>query len=94
MSSQRDFDKVLKSFARWVAGLEPSYGRIHYFEKLKKAKQLKEAIDKSSGVCPFCKKVFKRKSGLVWHVIRQHRREIEEILGLPPLPFSTNENSK
>lgn len=78
----RDRDKVIKSIARWLAGLRPSFGDKHYFEKYSSAKKAIEVLTRYRGlrVCPFCKKKFLRSSALVSHLVKNHTYELEELI--------------
>jgi hypothetical protein len=84
----RERDKVVSSFARWLAGLPPHWSdKEYYFERYKSAKEIMEQLKpfRGSRICPFCKKQFKKVSGFVTHIISKHWYEIEEMFGLPHL---------
>jgi hypothetical protein len=78
----RDRDKVIKSIARWLAGLKPSFGDKHYFEKYSSAKKATEKLNPYRGlrICPFCKKKFLRAPALVSHLIKNHMYELEKLI--------------
>jgi glutaredoxin len=80
----RDRDKVLRSLARWLAGLEPLFGANHYFERYSTAKKAIEKLSPYRGllVCPFCKnkKRFLRASAFITHLIKIHALELEELI--------------
>jgi len=85
MLKERDIDKVLISFARWLAGLKPAWGRKHYyFEKYTSLSKYAKEISNLRGkkICPFCGRVFKKPSGYVTHVLT-HKFEVASILGQP-----------
>jgi hypothetical protein len=84
----REKDKVVSSFARWLAGLPPMWSdKEYYFERYKVAKEIMRQLAKFRGtrICPFCKKRCKKISGFVTHIISKHWYEIEEMFGLPHL---------
>jgi hypothetical protein len=67
-------EKLVKSIARFIAGLKSKY-----FTKYKiRSKVFSLFID--GRTCPFCFKVFVKKSGLVSHIIRRHSDDIIEII--------------
>jgi hypothetical protein len=67
-------EKLVKSIARFIAGLKSKY-----FTKYKiRSKVFFLFIDGKT--CPFCGKVFSRKSGLVSHIIRKHSDDVLEIV--------------
>lgn len=78
----RDRDKVIKSIARWLAGLRPSFGNKHYFEKYSSAKKAIEKLIPYRGlrICPFCGKKFLRSPAFVSHLVKSHMCEIENLL--------------
>lgn len=78
----RDKDKVIKSIARWLAGLRPSFGDKHYFEKYSTARKAIEKLVQYKGlrVCPFCKKRFLRSPAFVSHLIKNHMYELEKLI--------------
>ncbi|MCI4436660.1 MAG: hypothetical protein JHC33_07635 [Ignisphaera sp.] len=78
----RDRDKVLRSLARWLAGLEPLFGSNHYFERYSTAKKAIEKLAPYRGllVCPFCKKRFLRASAFVTHLIKVHAEELTALI--------------
>jgi hypothetical protein len=78
----RDRDKVLRSLARWLAGLEPLFGSNHYFERYSTAKKVVESLSPYRGllICPFCKKRFLRASAFVTHIVKLHALELEELI--------------
>lgn len=78
----RDRDKVLKSLARWLAGLEPSFGYRHYFERYSNAVKAVEKLSPYKGlkVCPFCGKNFLRSPAFITHLLKNHSRELEDLL--------------
>lgn len=82
----RDRDKVIKSVARWLAGLRPSFGDKHYFEKYSSARKAIEKLDAYRGlrVCPFCRKKFLRAPALVSHLLKNHVYEIEKLIDENP----------
>ncbi|MEM1690476.1 MAG: hypothetical protein QXF05_02815 [Thermofilaceae archaeon] len=80
--SARDKVKVVSSLARWLAGLEPMYGRSYYFEKFSSARRAVERIKEYVGmkVCPFCKRRFRKPSAFVSHIVMVHVYDIELLL--------------
>lgn len=78
----RDRDKVIKSIARWLAGLNPSFGDKHYFEKYSSARRAIERLMHYRGlrVCPFCKKRFLRSPAFVSHLVKNHMYELEKLI--------------
>ncbi|MDK6028958.1 hypothetical protein QPL79_06240 [Ignisphaera sp. 4213-co] len=80
----RDRDKVLRSIARWLAGLEPLFGSNHYFEKYSTAKRAIEKLSPYRGllICPFCKKRLLRASAFVTHILKVHGKELEELVDI------------
>ncbi|MEL9940721.1 MAG: hypothetical protein QW632_04075 [Ignisphaera sp.] len=78
----RDRDKVIRSIARWLAGLEPLFGSNHYFERYSTAKRAIERLSPYRGllICPFCKKRFLRASAFVTHILKAHDKELEELI--------------
>jgi len=78
----RDRSKILRSIARWLAGLKPVFGKKHYFERYAIAMCVTRVLGgyRGSRRCPFCGKLFKRTSSLVTHIIRFHSVDIEELL--------------
>ena len=80
---ERDLDKALISFARWLAGLKPSYGhKYYYFEKYRALSEFAKRVAHLRGkkVCPFCGREFKRVSGYITHVLK-HKFDVASILG-------------
>ncbi len=80
--NHRDRDKVLKSIARWLAGLSPTSGYRYYFEKYSSASRVIERLKPYRGlrICPFCGKNFLRPSAFVLHLLKNHSNELEELL--------------
>ncbi|MEM1525608.1 MAG: hypothetical protein QW775_07765 [Ignisphaera sp.] len=78
----RDRDKVVKSIARWLAGLKPSFGDKHYFEKYSSAKRAAEKLNPYRGlrICPFCKKRFLRSPAFVSHLMKNHMYDLEKLI--------------
>lgn len=78
----RDKDKVIKSIARWLAGLRPSFGYKYYFEKYSSAQRAVEKLLPYKGlrVCPFCGKSFLRSSAFITHVLKFHGDELENLI--------------
>ena len=78
----RDRDKVLRSLARWLAGLEPLFGSNHYCERYSTAKRVVERLSPYRGllICPFCRKRFLRASAFVTHLVKIHASELEELI--------------
>jgi len=84
MLRERDIDKVLISFARWLAGLKPPSGHKHYyFERYTSLSEYAKEISHLRGkmICPFCGRVFKKPSGCVSHILT-HRVDIEKIANI------------
>lgn len=78
----RDEDMAVRAVARWLAGLEPKWGRGYYFERYLGSRELVRLLERYRGlrVCPFCNAVFRRVSGFITHVVKRHSREIAELL--------------
>jgi len=78
----RDEDKLVISFARWLAGLSPKWGTKYYFERYKLKSDALKVFEKYRGlkVCPFCGLVFKRTSGYITHLVAKHKHEIIELV--------------
>jgi hypothetical protein len=79
---EREEDKFVGSFARWLAGLSPKRGRGYYFERYLGSREMVELLEKYRGlrVCPFCNAVFRRVSGFITHIIARHREEVVEMI--------------
>jgi len=80
--NSRDKSKILRSIARWLAGLKPVFGKKHYFERYAVSLCITRLLGDYRGgkVCPFCGKKFKRTSSLVTHILKYHGDDIEELL--------------
>ncbi len=78
----KDKGKLLRSIARWLAGLSPVFGRRHYFEKYTNADCVirKLGMYKGLNVCPFCGKKFRRVSALVAHIMKYHADDVEDLV--------------
>lgn len=74
--------KVVRSIARWLAGLSPTSGYRYYFEKYSSASRVIERLKPYRGlrICPFCGKRFLRPSAFVSHILRLHVYDLEELL--------------
>jgi len=75
-------DKLVKSFARWLANLPPEYSsKRYYFEKYRNAAKVVEKLKQFRGtlICPFCGRKFNKVSGYVTHIISAHLHDIEEL---------------
>ena len=73
--------RVLYSIMRFIAGLSPSHGRKHYFERLAVAECIKARLPRIDGyTCPFCGFRAKTKSVLVSHVKARHRGDLEALI--------------
>jgi hypothetical protein len=80
---EREEDKFVGSFARWLACLRPKMGKKeHYFERYVIPTEVLEALKRYRGlkVCPFCNKVFKKTSGYITHLISKHKHEIVDLV--------------
>jgi hypothetical protein len=67
-------EKLVKSVARFIAGLKSKY-----FTKYKiRSKVFGLFVDGKT--CPFCGRVFVKKSGLVSHIIRRHSDDVIEMV--------------
>jgi len=57
--NERNKDKILSSFIRWLSGLKPKHGKSYYFMKNLDKKSLRDIIEKYSvyrfsRTCPLC----------------------------------------
>jgi len=72
-------DKLVKSVARYIAGLKPKRGYSYYFGRYRNA-VIGKVIELRNGVkglkCPFCGKVFRRRGSLVTHIIYVHYHDV------------------
>jgi hypothetical protein len=76
-------DKIVRSVARFLAGLKPKYGSAYYFDKhtsvVNKILTLKASI--KGYECPFCRRKFRRVSSFVTHLVTIHYHDILVYIG-------------
>jgi len=68
-------EKLVHSVARLIAGLE-----TFYYRKYKKFYKRIERLFVDGKSCPFCSRIFKKKSGLVTHIVRYHYDDVIDFV--------------
>lgn len=85
MTIEVENEKILRSIARWIAGLKPKWGKTFYFQRFA---WWQCVVDRflndcrhymSRGTCPFCGKRIGRRN-MVWHILKSHRYQILEVI--------------
>jgi len=76
--TERDLDKLVSSVIRWLCGLRPRYGRLHYFEMYAIREKIERDFRPSTDgrTCPLCGRTFPRRSALAAHVFQAHKLQI------------------
>jgi len=90
MAIAKEREALVLSVARFLAGLKPkraATARSYRFERygsevVARVYELKRLVDGLT--CPFCHKRFRRSSGFVYHIVRMHRLDVEEFIGVEP----------
>jgi len=81
MATYFEKTKLVESFARWLAGFPPKWGKRHYFTKYNISMKIESLYNgvRGKNICVFCGKRYRKRSALVQHLINVHYREIEEL---------------
>jgi len=82
MYSERNEDKILTSFMRWLVGLKPLHGPRYYFERFERMRRLISGMEvfRERKICPFCGMKFKACNGFMKHIKVYHMREVAALV--------------
>ena len=73
-------ERVVRSFARWLAGLDPKYGSTHTWLRSRARRCLAQLDRAPPNTCPLCGARFRRPNTLVHHIIKVHGAELRELV--------------
>ena len=80
MGVANERDKLVKSVARYIAGLKPKRGIYSYYFGRYRNAVIDKVIKLRDGIkglkCPFCGRVFRRRGSLVTHIIYVHYHDV------------------
>jgi hypothetical protein len=88
MAIAKEREALVRSVARFLAGLKPKRAAnpgFYCFERygrkvIERVYELKRIV--VGLTCPFCRRRFKRSSGFVYHIVKMHRLDVEEFIGV------------
>jgi len=80
--TSKDLDKLVHSVIRWLAGLKPKYGRVHYFMRYAIRDNIERDLKPSNDgkTCTLCGRTFPNRAALAAHLVQSHRNQILSIL--------------